>query len=193
MYKSKNLYLIVIKSAKGTKHRGGLQVRASYYTGRDFWKKNSAWSYEPLKERVIQEAENQLKVQLPPSYISLLKEQNGGEVNYSYFNNSINMYYMEGIDIDSEGRRLGILSSKYWIELLGLPPHIVLLWGDFHHYIALNYKNGPTNPSIVYIWERNTENMRWGSLQIAPDFDKFLSKLHRGRKERKPFNTTCSF
>jgi hypothetical protein len=25
------------------------------------------------------------------------------------------MYFMEGIDIDSDGRRLGILSSNYWI------------------------------------------------------------------------------
>lgn len=168
-------------------------MKASYYSGRDFWKKSSAWSYKPLEGKIIQEAENQLQVQLPPSYIDLLKEQNGGEVHYSYFNNRINMYFMEGIDIDSEGQRLGILSSKYWIELLGLPQHIVLLWGDFHHYIALDYRSGPTNPSVVYLWERGIGNRQWGDLQLAPDFDKFLSKLYQGTKDSKLFNIFSPF
>ncbi|WRU97744.1 hypothetical protein RYX51_21890 (plasmid) [Priestia filamentosa] len=40
-------------------------MKASYYSGRDFWKKSSAWSYKPLEGKIIQEAENQLQVQLP--------------------------------------------------------------------------------------------------------------------------------
>jgi SMI1-KNR4 cell-wall len=165
----------------------------SYYTGKDFWKKDSAWSYKPLQESILQEAEKQLKVQLPSSYISLLREQNGGEVHYSYFSNQVNMYFMEGIDIDSEGRGYGILASDYWIKLLGLPQHLVLLWGDFHHYIALDYKNGPKNPTVVYVWERYISNKEWGTLQLAPDFDKFLSRLHWRTKKIRPLYSHSSF
>lgn len=60
-------------------------MEKQYYQGKDFWSEDYSWDYEPVTDSMIQEAERQLQVKFPLSYINLLKEQNGGYVNYNYF------------------------------------------------------------------------------------------------------------
>lgn len=42
-------------------------------------------------------------------------------------------------------------------------------------------RNKVENPSVVYFYEDySSEDREWKSVEIAPDFDAFLSKLFRG-------------
>jgi hypothetical protein len=85
------------------------------------------------------------------------------------------MYHMDGID--PEGL---ILSSPSVIDELGLPNKLVLLEGDYHSWIALDYRDKDI-PSVTYFFEDySEEEMKWGSIKIAPTFDIFITKLFRG-------------
>ncbi|MCI2256201.1 SMI1/KNR4 family protein [Domibacillus sp. PGB-M46] len=158
-----------------------------FYTDKNFWKEG----LEPVAEIAINKAEQELSVTLPKSYLDLLREHNGGELEYPYFfikdeKERTAMHSMNGID--PEG--FSVLSSPSVINKLGLPDNLILLNGDYHSWIALDYRNNDI-PSVAYFYEDySEEEMQWGSIEIAPSFDIFLSKLFRGstldRKKLKP-------
>jgi hypothetical protein len=84
---------------------------------------------------------------------------------------------MDGID--PEG--FSILSSPIVIDELCLPNKLILLEGDYHSWIALDYRDNKDIPSVAYFYEDySEEEMKWGSIEIAPSFDIFLTKLFRG-------------
>lgn len=149
-----------------------------FYTGKNFWKEG----LEPVSEIAIKKAEQELSITLPNSYLDLLREHNGGDLEYPYFfigdekvRNA--MYHMDGID--PEG--FSILSSPIVIDELCLPNKLILLEGDYHSWIALDYRDNKDIPSVAYFYEDySEEEMKWGSIEIAPSFDIFLTKLFRG-------------
>ncbi len=149
-----------------------------FYKGKGFWKEG----LEPVSDTAIRQVEKELGVSLPESYLALLKEHNGGYLEYPYFYIGDNkerhgMIHMDGIDFEGAS----ILSSKSFIDELGLPNNLILLEGDYHSWIALDYGDKVSNPSVVYFYEDYSEKeMKWGSIEIAPSFDIFLTKLFRG-------------
>ncbi|MFV2050717.1 SMI1/KNR4 family protein [Metabacillus litoralis] len=164
-------------------------MKKEYYQGKGFWSEQYSWDYEPVTDGMIEEAERQLQLKLPLSYISLLKEQNGGSVNYDRFDHdgdrSVWMDHMEGIDLEVPHHGNGILASEYWIEECNLPVSpstTVILWGDFHHFIALDYSRAADNPSVVQLWETWEKEDPWGKTHLASTFGEFLSKLYRETK-----------
>lgn len=148
-----------------------------FYKGKNFWKEG----LEPVSEDAIKKAEQELSVTMPKSYLELLREHDGGDLEYPYIiigdeKERNAMYHMDGIA--NEG--FSILSSPSVIDELGLPNKLILLEGDYHSWISLDYRDKYI-PSVTYFYEDySEEEMKWGSIEIAPSFDIFLTKLFRG-------------
>ncbi|WP_078410719.1 SMI1/KNR4 family protein [Priestia abyssalis] len=158
-----------------------------YYNGMNFWDTNAEESSPSLTTLTIQEAEKELAVKLPQSYLKLLKEQNGVAPNYPYFfidEERICMSYLNGIDFEGAERGIGILKSKEWTEEEGLPENLIVLWTDIHTWIVLDYRGRIEDPSVVYFYKdySSAKDREWKSVEIAPNFDAFLNKLFRGSK-----------
>lgn len=156
---------------------------------------NSIWQLgdeyyklKPLTDEMVIDAEEQLNVKLPRSYINILKEQNGGNIIFnsypsvvptSWAEDSIHVDHILGI-----GKENGILESEYLIEEWGLPNNIVLISGCGHTWIALDYRNTKEEPPIIYI-DVDCNQM----IELAPDFDSFLNRLYITETElEEPFN-----
>lgn len=136
----------------------------------------------PLTKKIVLEAEETLKVKLPAAYISLLEKQNGGYLNYDSFPTSfptswaeehIHMDHLFGIEENK-----GILQSAYLIEEWGLPKDIVLISGDGHSWVALDYRKTNEEPPILYI---DTESNQ--VIEIARSFKAFIKGLYLEERE----------
>lgn len=144
---------------------------------RNIWDTSSK-KLEDLTDEMVVFAENKLGVKLPKSYIDLCKIQNGGYLIYNAYPTSVptgwaedhvSVNYINGI-----GEK-GILSSAYYIEEWELPKDILLLCGDGHWWIALDYRHTKENPPILYIdleWEEDIF-----ILELAPDFETLINGL----------------
>jgi len=133
------------------------------------------YELNPLTPEKVKSAQRELKVKLPDSYLKLLEEQNGGSLYLNAFpvsfedEDHLAVDYLLGI---GENKREGIQQSRYFIKEWGLPKRIVLLCGDGHTWIALDYREVNENPPIIYIdVEQEIEK------QLSSSFDEFVSKL----------------
>jgi hypothetical protein len=148
-----------------------------------FWGEGRYGVQPPLTDAVVQDAELTLGVRLPASLLAILRVQNGGavadlwnafptDVPTSWSENHVPLDDMMGI-----GRRDGqssLLDTAYLVEEWGLPSPLVLLSGDGHCRIALDYrvcgKGG--EPSVTWFdVDGNTE------LPLAADFQTFIERL----------------
>jgi hypothetical protein len=144
------------------------------YEGKGFWKRPTTYKPgEQLTEKQISEIEEFLDVELPQPYISLMKEQNGGELYYRYvlFNDgqATLIPYFQELDLET-----GVGLSSIFSEQLHLPNHQLLLTGDTHTWITLDYRSSDT-PKVCYFTE--LEDGRWAEELIAETFEDFLLKL----------------
>jgi hypothetical protein len=138
----------------------------------------------PLTDELVKDAERKLGVKLPQSYLDVLKIQNGGSLRYdtyptpvptSYADDHVSVDYLMGIGNSDEG----IEDSPYYIGEWGLPEELVLLCGDGHWWVALDYRQcGPEGePSVVYV---DVECDPIEDVQLAPTFSVFLDGLVKG-------------
>jgi len=149
-----------------------------FWVGNNIWQKDDEYyKLEPLTDEMVKDAEENLKIKLPQSYINILKEQNGGYIKFdsypsavptSWADDHINVDHILGI-----GEENGILESEYLIEEWGLPNNIVLISGSGHSWIALDYRNTKEEPPIIYI-DVDSEQI----IELALDFDSFLKGLY---------------
>lgn len=153
------------------------------YQGKNFWANGD----KPISDIDIRVAEEKLGIRLPLSYKELLKEHNGGILQYPHIfleesdKERFTIPELYGIDFEGAENGVGILASKYWINKVGLPENILILWGDYHSWIALNYQGKTENPTVYYFYEDYlSENEKWKQIKIANDFDEFLKKLSSG-------------
>lgn len=147
------------------------------------WKENAEYyKLAPLTDKVVEKAEEKLKVKLPKSYIKLLKVQNGGYINYDSFpsdvptswaDDHINVEHILGIAEEN-----GILESEYLIQEWGLPKNIVLVSGSGHSWVAFDYRNTKEEPPVIYI-DVDPEKI----IELASNFDTFLNGLYVGEIE----------
>lgn len=150
---------------------------------KNIWLKNDEYyKLTPLTDEAVENAEKKLKVKLPKSYIKLLKEQNGGSINYDSFPSSvptswadtrIHVNHIFGI-----GAEHSILNCEYLIGEWGLPQNIVIFSGDGHSWIAFDYRITKENPPIIYI-DEDSEKI----IELASDFNSFLNGLYVEEKE----------
>ena len=106
-----------------------------------------------------------------------MKQQNGGYIIYdsyptdipiSWAENHIHLDHIRGV-----GEKNSILESDYFIKEWELLTNIVLISGDGHTRIALDYRKKSAEPSIIYI---DTESEQ--IITIAKTFEEFLNKLY---------------
>ncbi|MFD3933235.1 SMI1/KNR4 family protein [Streptomyces sp. NPDC058614] len=148
-----------------------------------FWGEGRCVVQPPLTDAVVQDAERRLGVRLPARLLEILRVQNGGVVAElwnafptgvptSWSENHVPLDDMMGIG-RHEGR-LSLLDSPYLVEEWGLPSPLVLLSGDGHCWIALDYRarGKREEPSVTWFdVEGNTE------LPLAADFRAFIERL----------------
>ena len=147
---------------------------------RSIWdKSNDYYTLSTLNDEMILEAEQILGVKLPDSYIKLVREQNGGSLLFdscpttvptSWADDHVNVHCIMGIGEE------GILSSSFYINEWELPEGLVLLCGEGHWWIALDYRNTKENPPVIFV------DSEWGQelfiLELAKDFTEFINKLY---------------
>ncbi|MGG0773989.1 SMI1/KNR4 family protein [Bacillus rugosus] len=130
-----------------------------------------------ISEDEIKNVEQELNLTLPEQYKKLIIQQNGGLINFnacptdqetSWADDHIEVDHIRGI-----GKDLGILESEYLIKEWGLPQRLLLIQGDGHNWVALDYRLTNENPPVHYFdLELNND------FKIADSFDEFLSKLY---------------
>ena len=144
----------------------------------------------PLTEAMVTTAERLLGVRLPDAYLQLLRERNGGYIEplgcptrrpTSWAADHVSLTSLFGIpvakgdeiaDPDTPGQ--GLLVTPYMIREWGLPENIVLLDGDGHTWIALDYRrSGPAGPPSVCWLDVEAGD----ELELAETFDDFLNIL----------------
>ncbi|PEC50331.1 SMI1/KNR4 family protein [Bacillus sp. AFS096315] len=145
--------------------------------GNSIWQENNDYyKLEPVTVEIIKKAEEKLKIKLPSTYIKILKEQNGGNIKFDSFPSEVPTSWADDhINVDhilGIGEEKGILESEYLIQEWGLPNNIVLISGDGHSWIALDYRNTIEEPPVIFI-DVDEEQI----INLAPNFEMFLNGL----------------
>lgn len=147
------------------------------------WREDTEeYQLAPLTNKMVKEAEENLKVKLPKSYISILKKQNGGSIHYDCFHTHVPTSWAENhIRVDhlfGVEENKGVLQSAYLIKEWDLPKDIVLISGDGHSWVAFDYSDTKEDPPLIYI---DTESEQ--IIEIAKNFDAFLNGLYKQERE----------
>jgi hypothetical protein len=163
-------------------------VRSLEDIGRDFWIPNSFGVQPPLTDVMVAEAERVLGVALPAALIELLKIQNGGAVQKGHrafpappnhwSSNHVPFRHVKGIPALGPCPPITdattLLDTPYLIREWDLPEPVVLLYGEGHFWVALDYRNGhpQSEPRVVWI-----DNEIGDELALAPNFRAFIEGL----------------
>ncbi|MBW4850964.1 MAG: SMI1/KNR4 family protein [Bacillaceae bacterium] len=146
---------------------------------KSFWEIDEE-GYHTLKKinaAEIAKAEKTLGVTLPDTYKKLILEQNGGYTVHNAFptthSNSwaedhIQFNHLLGIAVDE-----GIMDSAYLIKEWELPEGLVLINGDGHTWVAMDYRKTKENPTIHYFDVEMEEDFK-----LADSFDEFIQGLY---------------
>ncbi|MFI1469014.1 SMI1/KNR4 family protein [Streptomyces wuyuanensis] len=148
-----------------------------------FWGEGRYGAQPPLTAAVVRDAERRLGVRLPVSLLEILRVQNGGVVAElwnafptgvptSWSENHVPLDDMMGIG--RHDGRLSLLDTAYLVEEWGLPSPVVLLSGDGHCWIALDYRVCGNRGEPCVTWfdvDDGTE------LPLAADFRTFVERL----------------
>lgn len=138
----------------------------------------------PLTDDLVDATEAGLGVTLPHELLVLLRRQNGGAVSdaYSRCPSAPNFYaedhvpfdFLHGIGPPDLPDCITLLDTPYLVREWGLPTNIVLLSGDGHYWVVLDYRAvGPSGePSVTWI-----DNEMEHELPLAPDFRAFVEML----------------
>ncbi|MED3648801.1 SMI1/KNR4 family protein [Halalkalibacterium halodurans] len=109
---------------------------------------------EDVSDSKVEEAEKELNVDLPNAYVDLIKQQNGGVIKKNAFKVEFPNVWDEDLIyvnfIYGIGRNEGILDTKHLTKEWGLPDDLVLLSGDGHTWVALDYSDKGKEPPVIY-------------------------------------------
>ncbi|WP_282060791.1 SMI1/KNR4 family protein [Bacillus pumilus] len=141
-----------------------------------FWDTDieSEETFKKLNEKGIAKAEKKLGVMLPDTYKKLILEQNGGYTLHNAFptdqpngwaDDHVSFDHLRGI-----AKNEGIMDSDYLIEEWELPEGLVLICGDGHTWIALDYRETEEHPPVHYFdLEYETD------FKLADSFDELIA------------------
>jgi hypothetical protein len=148
------------------------------------------YNHPQLTDDMVVYAERQLGVRLPVEYISLLRHQNGGYTKgfgypmrqrTTWAEDHVPLNELFGIvTVPERNTALNILDTPYLTEEWELPPHQVLLSGDGHWWVTLDYRNGEV-PSVAWIDVESDED-----IQVAPTFADFINGLRPDAEFNEP-------
>jgi hypothetical protein len=145
-----------------------------------FWDAgNDAGAGPPLTGELVAAAQRELGVTLPADLLRLLRLRNGGVVAAAW-----DAFAMPGrpddwVAVDElfgivPGGGLSLLDTAYLVREWGLPSPVVLLAGDGHTWVALDYRGcGPDrDPPVVWF---DADEQR--EVLLAADFRAFVEGL----------------
>ncbi|MCM3063761.1 SMI1/KNR4 family protein [Bacillus altitudinis] len=146
---------------------------------KSFWEidEEGYYTLKKINEAEIAKAEKKLGITLPDTYKKLILEQNGGYTIHNAFptthSNSwaedhIQFNHLLGIAEDE-----GIMDSAYLIKEWELPEGLVLINGDGHTWVAMDYRKTKENPPIHYFDVEMGEDFK-----LANSFDEFIQGLY---------------
>ncbi len=146
---------------------------------KSFWEidEEGYYTLKKISKAEISKAEKKLGVTLPDTYKKLILEQNGGYTIHNAFptthSNSwaedhIQFNHLLGIAEDE-----GIMDSAYLIKEWELPEGLVLINGDGHTWVAMDYRKTKENPAIHYFDVEMEEDFK-----LADSFDEFIEGLY---------------
>ncbi|MFI5621614.1 SMI1/KNR4 family protein [Streptomyces sp. NPDC051567] len=148
-----------------------------------FWGDGLYGVQPPLTDAAVQDAEDQLRVRLPSSFLEFLRGRNGGLVAArwdafptvapnSWSEDHVLLDMMMGIGC--QDGQSSLLDTPYLVEEWGLPSPLVLLSGDGHCWIALDYRvcGRQGEPSVTWF---DTDGD--SELALAADFRAFVEGL----------------
>ncbi|MEN7365342.1 MULTISPECIES: SMI1/KNR4 family protein [Bacillus] len=146
---------------------------------KSFWEIDDEGYYtlKKITAEKVAKAEKKLGVTLPDTYKKLILEQNGGYIVHNAFptthSNSwaedhIQFNHLLGIAEDE-----GIMDSAYLIKEWELPEGLVLINGDGHTWVAMDYRKTKENPAIHYFDVEMEEDFK-----LADSFDEFIEGLY---------------
>ncbi|OXM60756.1 SMI1/KNR4 family protein [Amycolatopsis vastitatis] len=144
--------------------------------------KSSFWRDGPgeaLTDDALARAERELSVRLPAELAELLRLRDGGTVAdgcdafptrepTSWSETHVPFDLLHGV---GSGAGISLLDSAYLVGEWGLPASIVLLSGDGHTWIGLDYRRSATPAVTWFDADRETE------LPLAPTFRDFAEGL----------------
>jgi hypothetical protein len=146
----------------------------------EFWSTNY-YGHPPLTDIALAKAEHILGVRLPAELVALLRVQNGGYTRgfihpmkepTTWAKDHVPLQDLAGVIVDpGHSSPMNLVRTDEMTREWGLPPRQVLLSGDGHYWITLDYRKGP-NPSVAWIDVECGEDK-----QIAPSFKDFLANL----------------
>ncbi|MFI6043904.1 SMI1/KNR4 family protein [Nocardia sp. NPDC051321] len=148
-----------------------------------FWGDSDYGVLGPLTDKAVRDAESQLRVTLPASLVRLLRVQNGGTVAKRWnawpvsaptagFDSYVPIDLVMGVGRADGGTT--VLDTPYLVQEWGLPAPIVLLDGDGHYWVGLDYRDcGPAGEPAVTVFDADRES----SVILAADFETFLRGL----------------
>jgi hypothetical protein len=139
------------------------------------------YNHPPLTDDMVVFTEKTLNLKLPTTLIELLKIQNGGYTKgfafpmtqkTSWSDNHVPLTELFGIVTDkSIETAQNILDTQFITKEWGLPDRQVLLCGDGHWWITLDYRKGD-KPTVRWIDIECEQDVH-----IADDFDDFINGL----------------
>ncbi len=152
----------------------------------NIWKSEvDDYTLDDLVQDDIILAEKHFNVKLPQSYIDLLKIKNGGTLQYNALplkqnhdedDNYLIIEYLFGI---KQGE--GILQTKYFVEEWKIDrENIIILSGDGHEWLALDYNESSSKPSVIYIFSEENKFIR-----LFDSFDEMLDNLYIYEEEQE--------
>ncbi|APJ11161.1 MULTISPECIES: SMI1/KNR4 family protein [Bacillus] len=146
---------------------------------KSFWEIDDEdyYTLKKINAEEVAKAEKKLGVTLPDTYKKLILEQNGGYIVHNAFPTShpnswaedhIQFNHLLGIAEDE-----GIMDSAYLIKEWELPEGLVLINGDGHTWVAMDYRKTKENPAIHYFDVEMEEDFK-----LADSFDEFIEGLY---------------
>ena len=134
----------------------------------------------PFTPAMVEAAEKVHGVLLPQALVDLLQIQNGGHTPCLAFPTDRVKYCEVCVHIDSfvgirsepkPGLWLGDLSINFLAEAWEVPEGLIILSGDGHTWITLDYRKGSL-PTVAYLDLESDEDV-----QLAGSLEEFLSGL----------------
>nr|WP_315485423.1 SMI1/KNR4 family protein [uncultured Undibacterium sp.] len=131
-------------------------------------------------EERIQMFEDEYGVRLPPEYIQYAGTKSSSVVKLPLCDNeSTQFYFGEGFytlgklaDIEPDPYGSSIFDSASLAEEWGLPKKLMLIEGDGHTWLALDYRESTTDPKVIVI-----ESDEGKHLLVANNFKEFVQSI----------------
>lgn len=140
-----------------------------------------------VSDFLVNEVEQMLGVKLPKSYVSLMKQWNGGyleeehqvillnevpeNLNYYLGEGFWGLNLLAGISNDINNNE-GIVYTAQTAHEWGVPEKVIAFDGDGHTWLALDYREDKNNPKVIFI---ETDNLL--SFNLAKNFNDFIESL----------------